>query len=383
LSSDSLKPAQFHLETIEGGITQMVIEGRVEDSHFELFQALSHLSKRRGHVLINLATLGEGTKKFYTLLSELSARTKMKVIAVNQAIIAECEKIGLSAYPTVKSAALSYAGDETISLLVSRLRDVPILNTEAYQLISYVSQPEASFNGLETMIRNKPGLCSQIFRLANSSYYMRSMRADTLQQALVTLGFWNLRQIFIYNFYTSVSNIFASQKDVIQHGTDCAFLAEHICQASGGNIDECSKVRIAGLLHDVGRQALAFFFPDQYIKVLTKIKEESKPSYIAELLIFGTEHQTVGSLLCQKWNFPEYLAKIIADHHYLLSADWNLLTLPVFCANNFLNERDRTPYLTYFQRLEGYFFLKKKELPWKNVPEEFAKSLTAQKEKHP
>jgi putative nucleotidyltransferase with HDIG domain len=369
---------EFSIGTIEGGITRMVIRGEAGNADMDLFQALSHLSQKHGHVLIDLSGLVTGSDKFFVHLQEISARTRIKIIATAIPTVEQCRQIGLSVFPTEKSAALSYAGDETIRLLLSRLRDVPILNTEAYQLISYVSSAEATFPQLETMIKSSSGLCSQVFRMANSSFFKRTSRAETLQQALVTLGFSTLRQLFIYNFYTSVGGFFRAQSATIDHGRKCALLAEYIAKSGGANSDECAKVRLAALLHDIGKQALAFFFPQQYERVHTLVKTDGKSSYLAELVVFGTEHQTVGSLLATRWNFPEYLAQVIGDHHYLQAKNWNILTLPVFCANSYLNEADREPFSLYFQKLEGYFFLKKKELPWKNITKGFSEFLTSQ-----
>jgi HD-like signal output (HDOD) protein len=130
-------------------------------------------------------------------------------------------------------------------------------------------------------------------------------------------------------------------------------------------------VRLGGLLHDIGRQALAFFFPQQYERVQKIIETDRRSSYMAELLVFGTEHQTVGSILSARWNFPSYLSNVIGDHHYLAATDWNTLTLPIFCANEYLNERENMPFQQYYQRLEGYFLLKRKDLPWEDTPAAF------------
>ena len=356
--------SNFRIETLGGGITLMVIEGVVGKINFDLFSALSHLSKKRTHALIDLSNLEEGDVSFYEHLRDLSVRMKMKIIATNKVVIQKCNDISLRVYPTTKSASLSYAGDETINLLLRRLRDVPILNAEAYELIGYTSLPDATFEELEAKIKDNSGLCSQIFRMANSSFFCRTSPAETLNQAMVTLGFTMMRQVFLYNFYNSVSALFQAQEALIDHGKQCAILAEFISKSGEASKEECSKVRLGGLLHDIGRQALAFFFPEQYARVMQSIIDEPKPSYLAELMVFGTEHQQVGSLLCSRWNFPKYLSAVLADHHYLQAANWNSLTLPIFVANNYLHERLKEPCSPYFQKLEGYFFLKAKELPW-------------------
>lgn len=366
---------KYHSETIDGQIYMLVIEENVSDLDQELFTALSNLSKKKNHILLNLLDVKQAGAKLFAALTEISDRTTIKIISTVDTIISNAQQCGISTFPSVKSAALSFAGDETIRMMTTKMGDVPILNTEAYKLIQYVSQPDATFPRLESLIKENAGLCGQIFRLANSSYFKRNSKAETLQQSLVTLGLATVRQLLVYNFYNSVGNIFQAQKQVVLHGRQCAQLAEFICQAAGGNADECQKIRMSGLLHDIGQQALAFFFPNQYEKVYQIIRNEKKPSYLAEILVFGTEHQTVGSLLAKKWNFPPYLASVIGDHHYLQNQNWNTLTLPVYCANSFLNERDKNPFTPYFQRLEGYFFLKKKELPWKDPVAEFNKFL--------
>lgn len=363
--------AEFRIETLEGGITQLVIEGVVKDSDFELFTVISQASKRWNHLLVHLSGLKIWTSKLFTELQAISARTRIKAISTDQRVIAACNDAGLAVFPTIKSASLSYAGDETLNLLLRKLRDVPILNVEAYRLIAYVGSDEATFPGLEALVSNNPGLVSQILRWANSSYFARQSKAETVQQAMVTLGFANLRQLFLFNFYTSVGGLFHSQAAVIDHGRLCARLAEYICKSAGGSADECAKVRMGGLLHDVGRMALAFFFPEHYERVAQQMREKNIPSFMAELLVFGTEHQTVGSLLCNRWNFPSYLGAIIGDHHYLQADNWNTLTLPVYVANNFLHAMEGTPFHPYFSKLEGYFFLKRKDLPWKDIDQEF------------
>lgn len=371
--------AEYQINTIEGGITQITVSGIIEATDSELFKALSNLSNNNC-ALVNLLELSETPDDLFMQLKDISSRTKIKVIVKKPEFVTKCSETGLQTFPTIKSASLSYAGDETLRLLITQLRDVPILNTEAYKLIQHVASPDANFPELEKMLQNNAGLCSQILRIANSSYFMRSSKAETLQQAMVTLGFAPLRQIFIYNFYNSVGNFFGVQKETVEHGQDCARLAEYIAKSAGASHAECSKIRLIGLLHDVGRQALAFFFPQQYEKVQHLIKVEQKPSFLAELVVFGTEHQNIGSVLANRWNFPDYLSKVIADHHYLQAKDWNKLTLPVFCANNFLNQRDGEPFSPYYHKLEGYFFLKRAELPWKDIDAEFLEFLDQSQE---
>jgi len=369
--------AVFRIESLEGSVPQITIEGAATKSDHDLFRALSNLSKAHHIALVNLNALSTGDQDFFTHLQEISARTKLKVISANKAVIDGCAEVGLQVFPSVKSAQLALVGEETISMMMAKLRDVPIINTDAYQLVSYTAGINANYEEIERMIRDKPSIVGQIMRLANSSFFYRKQRVDTLQAALVTIGLAYLRRLFLFNFYSSVTNIFTVQKPVIEHGKLTAMLAEYICKAANAPREDHSKVWLGGLLHDIGSQALAFFFPEKYERARKLMKEENKPSYLAELVTFGTEHQTVGRMLATKWNFPDYLVNIVGDHHYLAAVGWNKLTLPVFCANNFLNERDRIPFNSYYSKLVGYFMLYKMDVPWKDPVAEFAKVITS------
>ncbi|MBF0500330.1 MAG: HDOD domain-containing protein [Candidatus Riflebacteria bacterium] len=372
--------ASFRMETLDGGLTQLIVSGLVQKEDIDVFRALSGLSKAQTRALVDLSELAEADESFYQHIVDVSARCRIKVVCKMAEISKICLRFGIQTFPSQKSAQLSIAGEETVNHLMSKLRDVPILSTDAYQLVSYMNDVNANFEELEKMVRNNPGLVSQIIRLANSSFYYRGQKVDLLSKALVTIGFANLRPIFLFNFYNSVMGLFAAQKEVIAHGKRCAQLAEFICRAAKAPKEDYSKVWVGGLLHDVGGQALSFFFPEKYEKARQIMLEEQKPSYMAELVVFGTEHQTVGRMLATRWNFPEYLVNIIGDHHYLQAVGWNKLTLPVFCANCYLNEQEKIPAHSYYSKLTGYFMLFKQDMPWSDeaIGEEFAKALTGE-----
>ncbi|MBF0406370.1 MAG: HDOD domain-containing protein [Candidatus Riflebacteria bacterium] len=372
---------KIQVETLPNGLKEVTIEGRIARDDDEVFRTLSSISKSSSDIILILTSIEGADIEFYNYLSELSMRTKFKAIAKLPEVIESCKNVGITVFPSKKSAQLALMGEETTKAILSRLKEVPILNTDAYRLMTYISNPNANLEELEKMVRENPGLVSQILRMVNSAMFYRGNKIESLSPAMVTLGMNNLRTLFLYNFYHGVTNIFTSQKDVIDHGKQCGILAEFISKSAKAPRDEHSKVWLGGLLHDIGQQALAFVFPEKYQLVLNFAEEEKKPSYFGELMIFGVDHQAIGRQLATKWNFPEYLTNIIGDHHSLKAVGWNRLTLPVFCANNYLNERNGTPYVSYYSKLVGYFMLYKAEITWAESPsEEFEKVLT---EGHP
>jgi hypothetical protein len=52
-------------------------------------------------------------------------------------------------------------------------------------------------------------------------------------------------------------------------------------------------------------------------------------------------------------------------------------TIPVFCANSFLDQRDGTPFQPYEGPLKSFFTARGKPLPWADLKAEFSKVLAA------
>ncbi|MBF0406371.1 MAG: HDOD domain-containing protein [Candidatus Riflebacteria bacterium] len=370
--------ANYRVETLDGGFPYINIEGTVARNDTELFRAVSNISKGHASFIVNLTGLESADKEFYDHLNNVSSRSKLKVVSNNSTVSNYCLSMGLKIFPSIKSAQLSFAGDETIKMLLSKLRDVPILSNDAYKLVSYTNDVNANYEELEKMIKDNPGLVSQILRIANSSFFYRNQKITVLSQALVTIGLTHLRRLFEFNFYHSVMGIFGAQKELIDHGKQCAVVAEYIAKQAGASKADLSKIWLAGLLHDVGGQALAFFFPEKYNVARNFVKEQKMPTYLGELVTFGTEHQSVGKILANKWNFPEYLQNIVGDHHYLQIVDGKKLTLPVFCANTYLNNRDGLPAPSYKEKLVEYFQLMNKEMKWENPDDELIKAFESE-----
>lgn len=266
---------------------------------------------------------------------------------------------------------------ELYAILGKKLRDIPVLNTDIFRLISYVSQPEADLNELERMMKMNQALCSQVLRLANSTYFKRARPSETLKDAIQVLGLSYLRRIFLQNFYSSVGRLLDCQQAMFDHGQECAKVAEFIARTAGCANDDCARIWMGGLLHDIGRLFLSSVFPGNYEKVNRLVRYDKIRVTIAETKIFEVDHQQVGRFICEQWNFPDYLREIVLNHHDLRPEDPEMMKilLPVFCANSFLDELDEMPFQEYLPRLQEFFKLRERECPWQDPTAELKQCL--------
>jgi len=71
----------------------------------------------------------------------------------------------------------------------------------------------------------------------------------------------------------------------------------------------------AGLLHDIGRLALATQFPAETGQVLRYALEADLPTLDAERRVLDIDHLAVGVLIATHWHFPPAVVAAIEHHH--------------------------------------------------------------------
>jgi HD-like signal output (HDOD) protein len=76
-----------------------------------------------------------------------------------------------------------------------------------------------------------------------------------------------------------------------------------------------------GVMHDIGRLALAVLRPKEYSLPLGAHSGTPTSILKAERELFGWDHCEVGRQLVKDWNLPPEFEAIVADHH--LSRDAN------------------------------------------------------------
>lgn len=183
------------------------------------------------------------------------------------------------------------------------------------RLIVMFDDPQASASEVSNLLGKDAGLLTRVLRVANSAYYGGSGEVSTAQQAVVKLGFRTTKAVVLSSaVYSSLNRSAPDGIDLRpfwQHGLEVGvtamLIADELCPTC---TDECF---VAGLLHDLGRAALACAFPGPFRERLQSAS--ASWSAEAEREAFGVSHAEVGAYLCRKWQFPEALCAAVERHH--------------------------------------------------------------------
>lgn len=96
------------------------------------------------------------------------------------------------------------------------------------------------------------------------------------------------------------------------------------------------KLFVAGLLHDIGRVALAPLY-DRFAEELFARAADAPPGPALELEIFGIDHCEAGAMVIEQWKLPSDFTEPITHHHDTLEVmACSALTLGVRAADLFV-----------------------------------------------
>ena len=162
-------------------------------------------------------------------------------------------------------------------------------------------------NELGRMVERDPILAARVLRLANSPFYGLSRQVGSLHEAVVVLGFSNLRSIVL-----SAGLIGAfSDSEAISHSLATAAAARSLAKSL--RLDQ-GMAFTAGLLHNLGALLLGHFAPDQWQALSGVPMETAVSRLLKERETFGFDHCELGAEITADWRFPDAIQAAIRSH---------------------------------------------------------------------
>ncbi len=178
------------------------------------------------------------------------------------------------------------------------------------------------------------GFAGRVLKMANSAYFGLPRRVYNVTEALVLLGFANVRNVLIS---ASVGHILYD--GLAAYGLEAGRLWEHSVGVAYGaqilsrhvSVQIYSMAFSGGLLHDVGKVAIDRALDDEDKQRLLKLIR-SGTTRQAEIDVVGVTHPEVGVEICKNWNLPSDIVEAVEFHHEPASSDQQLAG--VVCAAN-------------------------------------------------
>jgi putative nucleotidyltransferase with HDIG domain len=193
--------------------------------------------------------------------------------------------------------------------------DLPAIPTIAARVMQAVDDPNTSRDHLQALIEQDASLASRVLAVSNSVMYGYSGRVETLNQAIGLVGSRVVRNLVLGISLQSVFRRFDLMEKLLwTHSTLAGPVTEAVARSLGTGIDTDGAFT-AGLLHDIGKSALANSHHDEYEQVVARVYNDKISFVEAERDQFGFDHAELGAMIAVKWNLPPHLIHVIRNHH--------------------------------------------------------------------
>lgn len=217
---------------------------------------------------------------------------------------------------------MSSTAQLTLDQVRARIKQLPALPSAVADLLASMGNDDVDVDRIARQIARDQGLTARVLRVANSSFYGLQNKVNTINEAVVVLGFRAVRSMVLavaMNGAFRVENCagFAVQA-YLRHSIGTALAARALAPLVGQNPEYAFT---AGLLHDIGQLVLAANFAPQYAEMLAYQSEHDCPLVVAERDVLAIDHSVAGGLLAEAWHFPEMLRGAVLEHHAPASAE--------------------------------------------------------------
>lgn len=194
------------------------------------------------------------------------------------------------------------------------LSDLPTLPGVMARILAAASDAEISAEQLAALLENDQAISARILRLANSAFFGLRRSVETVQRAVVVVGFDAVRNLALA---TSVFDTLSSKTPSSLDPR--AFWMHSLATATAAKLAieptlpaAAAACFTAGLLHDIGKYVMALQLGERYRQVVERAAAEGAPLLETELAMLGVTHTSVGRWVAKKWNFPDLLVDVIS-----------------------------------------------------------------------
>lgn len=206
-----------------------------------------------------------------------------------------------------------------VEALIRRVRDLSTLPTAVKRLVELTQDPNVSISSVEEAVSTDPVISTRLLRIVNSAYYSFFREIKSIRQAVMVLGLETTKNL-IYG--TSIITAFGRVGKIErfplaqfwQYSVACGYVSRTL--ASLLNYEGFQEAFLAGLIHDVGKIALATVTPDTFEKAIDLSHENSTPLTEAEETVFGFNHSDVGQHLAHRWHLPAMVEEVITYNEH-------------------------------------------------------------------
>jgi HD-like signal output (HDOD) protein len=187
---------------------------------------------------------------------------------------------------------------------------LPTLPDVAIKLQELIDNPNVSADEIVLTLSSDPFISAQLIKSANGAAFADKRLVENVRGAISRLGYRQVRNLVMaitMNKMFSAKNpvINKKMKSVWEHSREVA-AASYVLAARQPHLSP-DQAMLAGLVHEIGVLPLCLHIEKTHAQIADETLHELLQKCSA----------TIGTKLLKKWNFPNDLVTVIAEHEKL------------------------------------------------------------------
>ena len=203
--------------------------------------------------------------------------------------------------------------------ITSQVYKLPPIPENIYNVLQEASREERDEGRLKAIIKNDPGLCSELLHQAACLKNDRSKSIETLDEAIEIADLEYLIDLVGASCLAeTISKEFSSMKhldEYFQHSREIAATCPILADVLGLSEHDIQFYEMAGILHDIGRLIIRLASDQKGARLMGTSPEKMATVTQEEDKVSGLNHCEVGKQVCHKWDFSENLFQAVERHH--------------------------------------------------------------------
>jgi putative nucleotidyltransferase with HDIG domain len=201
--------------------------------------------------------------------------------------------------------------------IISNVFNLNVIPKVVFELIKALDNPRTNAMELNRLVSHDQALITKILTVANSPMYGLQRKVTTIDFAILVIGFKELKNIVaaisISDALRNKTDKYLSQKDFLLHCYLVGSAAKKIAKDIG--LQNSGEAFICGFLHDIGLSIVHRYMHSSFVRIVDLVQTQRLTLREAELEVNGITHEEVGSILLEKWNFPNEIVEPVLYHH--------------------------------------------------------------------
>ena len=193
--------------------------------------------------------------------------------------------------------------------------DLPTMPAIASQVMAAVDNPDSSIDEIRGLIEQDAAIAARILKISNSALYGFPSEIQSLSHAISLLGTMTVRNLVLAVSMKDTYKRFGLMEKLLwQHSSLAGPVASLLAGYRGIDVDP-EIAFTAGLMHHIGKTALANSHRSDYERVMATVYNDARSFTEVEDEVFGFNHAELGAAVVRQWGLPEPLIQTIEHHH--------------------------------------------------------------------